>query len=56
MNLIIIRWLPLDKEYVATSLDHPGLSGLGPTPSEALKDLNAAFDLYKDVFQVIENP
>ena len=50
-----IRWLPFDKEYVATSLEHPGLSGLGPTPSEALKELNVALAMYKEI-QSIESP
>lgn len=37
-----IRWSQEDKEFVATFLELPDLSGLGPTVAEAIHELNEA--------------
>jgi len=38
-----ISWSPEDKEFVATFVEIPELSGLGPTLTEAVKELRDAF-------------
>ncbi|MBI2985769.1 MAG: type II toxin-antitoxin system HicB family antitoxin [Deltaproteobacteria bacterium] len=37
-----ITWSPEDRQFVATFLELPGLSGLGDTIAEAIKELNEA--------------
>lgn len=37
-----IAWSAEDGEYVATSVEFPGLSGLGPGPEEAIEALREA--------------
>lgn len=38
-----ISWSPEDKEFVATFVEIPELSGLGPTLTEAVKELRDVF-------------
>jgi predicted RNase H-like HicB family nuclease len=37
-----ITWSPEDRQFVATFLELPGLSGLGDTIGEAIKELGDA--------------
>jgi predicted HicB family RNase H-like nuclease len=40
-----IAWSPSDTAFVAVSPEFPGLSGLGPTPAEAVNELGVAIEL-----------
>jgi antitoxin HicB len=40
-----VLWSESDGEYVATSAEFPGLSGLGPTAEEALSELRSAMEI-----------
>ncbi len=37
-----VFWSEKDKEFVATFIELPGLSGLGPTVADGIKELNEA--------------
>jgi predicted HicB family RNase H-like nuclease len=45
-----IAWSESDGEYVATSAEFPGLSGLGATAEEAVSELRAAMEVAVDAF------
>lgn len=45
-----VRWSEEDREYVATSLEFPGLSGLGRTAEEAVTELRAAMEVAVEAF------
>ncbi len=40
-----IAWSPRDNAFVAVSPELPGLSGLGPTPAQAIEELGVAIEL-----------
>jgi len=40
-----VLWSDEDGEYVATSAEFPGLSGLGATPEEAIAELKDAIEV-----------
>ncbi len=42
-----VRWLPEDGEFVATDPKFPGLSGLGPTADDAVRELQVAADVVR---------
>jgi predicted HicB family RNase H-like nuclease len=46
-----IAWSPSDSLFVAVSPEFPGLSGLGATPADALKELQVAIDLALEVYE-----
>lgn len=46
-----ITWSPEDRQFVATFLELPGLSGLGDTIAEAIKELNEALRGWSEAAQ-----
>ncbi len=44
-----IFWSDEDKEFVATFIEIPSLSGLGRTPREAIMELDEALDAWLEV-------
>jgi predicted HicB family RNase H-like nuclease len=45
-----VAWSESDGEYVATSPEFPGLSGLGSTAEEAVRELQAAMEAAVEAF------
>ncbi len=41
-----VKWSEKDREYVATFIEIPGLSGLGLTIPEAIQELDEALDAW----------
>lgn len=46
-----VAWSEADAEYVATSAEFPGLSALGGTPEEAVRDLHEAIGVAIEAYQ-----
>jgi len=46
-----IAWSPEDRQFVATFLELAGLSGLGDTIAEAIKELNEALRVWTETAQ-----
>lgn len=47
----LITWSPEDRQFVATFLELPGLSGLGDTIAEAIKEVNEALRVWSETSQ-----
>ena len=46
-----IAWSPEDRQFVATFLEFPGLSGLGDTIAEAIKEVNESLRVWVEAAQ-----
>jgi predicted RNase H-like HicB family nuclease len=46
-----ITWSPEDRQFVATFLELPGLSGLGDTIADAIKEVNEALRGWSEAAQ-----
>lgn len=46
-----ITWSPEDRQFVATFLELPGLSGLGDTIAGAIKEVNEALRVWSETSQ-----
>lgn len=46
-----VAWSETDEEYIATSVEFPGLSALAGTPEEAVQELHAAIDVAIEAYR-----